>query len=248
MVHYSYKITTLVLFLFIISCKSEKKDTNKTVLTDPNKDTVAHAHEKKIAVQEKNTWNTETTIGEGIVWRQEKDGVENTWEKVEITNIFGFEKAPKTGETIQVIPLTHALPVLQLAILKITPRDDLEAGTPQWYEIEVEEVMEQTYFDFEGPQERSNEFPIDVIVIHPIQKGVKYLEVDKIKPIDLPKDINKKIIKGAIDINNDNVPDALVCEFCCEDYATAQNCEYYCGKTYIKVNGKWEVIRSSRPL
>ena len=71
------------------------------------------------------------TIGEATVWRTSDNKDQNgnqlpPWKEVQVTNVFGFKRAPKVGARVTVIPLEVAIPLLELSILKIKKRSGCE--------------------------------------------------------------------------------------------------------------------------
>lgn len=196
-------LVLLLIVVFVFSCAQKENKTEEPIKSS----------ESNSKIIENVSWDSTLIIGEGTIWRSEKIEGSNNWDKIRIVNIFGFKKEPKVGDSVQVIPLVENLPTLSLKITKTTPRDDFETGTPDWFEVELEEVTEKVYFEFQGPKERRAEYPGEVAIVYPLIKTSKYLKNIDFDKITLPANVTKSIIKGALDFNNDALPDVLICEF-----------------------------------
>lgn len=193
-------------------------------------------------------WNSNTIIGEGMVLRNEKNEGSNQWNSIEIVNVFGFKKEVPIGNKIQIIPLAKELPVIGLKVVKTVEREGFEDdGSDKWYEIHPENVLNKEYWIFKGPETRRAEYPSDVLIVYPPVKNATLMDVSKIQSNQIPEEITTNIIKGALDFDNDGLPDAIVCEFCCADKSSSKDCEYTCGETYLKIDNKWVMIYESSP-
>ena len=197
----------------------------------------------------KETLDINTTIGEGIIWRREIEG-NNNWSEIVATNIFGFKQNVDTGEIVQLIPLRKELPIIKLKVIKTKKRDDFDDGTDIWYEVELESISEnyKEYWSIKSLPGIRQEYPSEVLIVYPPVKNCTLLQGVQFESKDLPENISNDIIKGALDFNGDNRPDALVCDFCCSSRQPTGTCDYTCGETYIKVNNKWKIINSSEPM
>ncbi|PLX13448.1 MAG: hypothetical protein C0598_03460 [Marinilabiliales bacterium] len=194
------------------------------------------------------TWDLKTTIGEGMIWRKEKvDGSDN-WTEIVVTNIFGFKHDMDTGEIVQIVPLRKELPIITLAVVKTTKRDDFEADI--WYEVKLESIPEKytEYRTIKSPPELRQEYPSEVIVVYPAVRNCSLLYDIQFEAKDLPENISNDIIKGALDFDGDNLPDAIICSFCCKTRKPTGNCDYICSETYIKLDNKWTMVDSSQPM
>ena len=238
-------ILSLILVSFLIACGNSTKENPKIATNNP-----------QIAVKATDTtqtqfpttkkWDKTTVIGEATLWRNEEIEGSNEWKTVHATNVFGFKKDIAKEEIIQVIPLTKELPILGLKVTETTKRDDFD-GEDIWYEVELEVIKNNEYWSYKGPKERRAEYPIDLLVVYPAIENATLLTKHDFSVEELPKNVSNTIIKGALDFDNDQLPDAIVCEFCCSDRSSATDCEYFCGEIYIKVNGQWILINSSQP-
>ncbi len=194
------------------------------------------------------TWDLNTTIGEGIIWRKEETEGSNNWSEIVVTNIFGFKKNVDTGEIVQIIPLRKELPIIELAVVNTTKRDDLAPDI--WYEVVLQSIPEkhQEYRTVKSLPDIRQEYPSDVLLVYPAVKNCTLLFDMQFDAKNLPEKISNDIIKAALDLDGDKLPDVIVCSFCCKTRKTTGNCDYICGETYLKVNNKWTMINSSQPM
>lgn len=244
-------ILTLLLTLSLFACKNSKKEApekKNRIITETSKTTSITTDTTQTAISATQTWNASTTIGEATLWRNKKAENSSEWKEILVTNVFGFQKDVPLGSIVQVIPLSKKVPVLGLKVTETTKRDGFEeTEDDDWFEVELEEIKNKQYHSFKGPKERSDEYPLDLLVVYPPIKNCTLLENRNFKTTDLPKNVFNEIIKGALDFDNDELPDAIVCKFCCNDKSSATDCEYFCGEVYIKVDGKWILINTSQP-
>jgi hypothetical protein len=154
------------------------------------------------------------------------------------------------GEIVQVIPLRKQLSIIKLEVMDTKKRDDFDDGTDIWYEVELEKISEnyKEYWTIKSLSGIREEYPSEVLIVYPPVKNCTLLQGVQFESKDLPENISHDIIKGALDFDGDELPDAIVCAFCCSNRQAIVTCDNICGETYIKVNNKWTLIRSSSPL
>lgn len=254
------KILLLAILVLIISCKNDdsveieasEENDEQTDMTDlSDKEIVDNV--RKVEYQDQNdfkfgdasSWDENTVLADGIVSREGEPG---SWAKIEILNIFGFEIDPGKGEYVQVIPMVEGIPSLALQVTKTQGMDDINPGIIDWYSVELEEVRNKSYFDADAVEGRREEYPFNVFVIYPGVSTARYLPVKRIQLTDLPEEVSLEVISGALDIDNDEKPDAIICDFCCSDSTTSENCDYYCSANYIKVSGAWHKVYDGSPM
>ena len=241
-------VITLLLIILAFACKESK---NKETVIYTKKEVIV---DKKIVLDttqnsktKNTTWSKNTSIAEGIIYRS---GEENSWKSVFATNIFGFKKKPKIGDYAQIIPLRNDLSVLELKINKTDKRNDVDENDSKfdWYSVFLESVKNKDYWTVKSPKDIRAEYPSDVLVVYPPIKNAVLLDSSKLTASDVPKNTAIDVIKGALDFDGDSLPEALVVSFCCNDKTTHKDCEYECSETYLKIDGKWTLIDSSKPL
>lgn len=193
-------------------------------------------------------WDLNTIIGEAIIWRTEKTEGSNDWSDIVVANIFGFKNDVPVGELVQLFPLRKELPIIELGVIKTNKRDELD--TDIWYEVELENIPEEyeEYWNIKSSSERRPEYPSDLLFVYPAINSCTLLQDIHFETKDLPINISNDVIKGALDFDGDELPDAIVCTFCCSTRQPVGDCEYTCGEIYIKVNNKWTMINSSQPM
>lgn len=232
----------IVLFL-LYSC--ETTDTRKTIKSTDTMDSALTAVSLQAPKPLIETWDSTTVIGEAVLWRKAKDDGSGNWESVLATNVFGFKKSIPLGALVQIIPQTKALPAITLEVLKVTKRDDAEEV---WYQIELEEIRDSSYWNFQGSTDRRPEFPCELLVLYPPVTDCSILLGNEFDAADLPSGVGNELIKGALDFNGDGLPDALICTFCCKDRSPIGSCDNHCEEFYIKYDHKWSMINASQPL
>jgi hypothetical protein len=197
------------------------------------------------------------TIGEGQVWRtsdkKDKDGrFIPPWKDVTIANVFGFKKKPVVGNTVTIVPLDVRLAPIDLKIVETKAGVNCDGETNSkngWWEVELEPITDKRFFEIAPQPNRAEEIPFDVGVIYPSVKSAHQLTRDMLSKNMLPKGINLNIVKAAIDLTNDEIPDVLLVEYCCLNPKKPAGgaCDHTCGKTYKKVRNVWKLVDTSTP-
>lgn len=187
-------------------------------------------------------------VGSGIVSRSDLDSISNLYNYIDISNIFGFTSKLDVNEMIQVVPLRKELPIVELPVISTEYRND--TGFDVWYELELGAIKNDKYSSVAALPEMSAEYPSDVLCIYPVQENCQLLDIKALRKDDLPINVTLDIVKGALDFNNDGIPDALDIEFCCSTRKPrhSEDCDYTCGETYVKLGEKWVMINSSQPM
>lgn len=193
------------------------------------------------------------TIGNGVVWRvsDNKDQHGNDlppWKEVQITNIFGFKQAPTIGSRVTVVPIDVNAALIDLAIIKTTPRTDCEmSGPPTWWEVELEPVKQKEYFEITKAGRRE-EVPFDVVIFYPTVKVARQLQRNELRKNSLPKGVYVNTVKAAIDLANDGIPDVVITAYCCLHPAKADDeCDHTCGKIFQRIGNRWRLVNTSNP-
>lgn len=239
------RITVLLLTIIAVtSCNNEivQEEKQKEVPVE----IVTSTDTTQSHLPKNQTWDSNTVIGEAVIWRSEEVDGSNDWTSVAVTNIFGFKNDIPAGDIVQIIPLINKLPVLGLKIIDSKKMEGYDENDI-WYNIKLEEVENKEYWTFEGPEDRRAEFPLDVLVVYPAVKSCSLMETKNIKTEDLPSNITLELILGALDFDEDGSADAIVCKFCCKTRTQVGDCDYTCGEVYLKVGEKWMMVDSSMP-
>lgn len=192
-------------------------------------------------------------VGGGSVWRtsEKKDqtgGYLPPWKTVMIANVFGFKKEPAIGSEVTVIPVVVDIAPFNLKIIETKRGAVCAANEPPWWEVELEAVTRKEFFDIGALPDRHEEYPFDVCVVYPAVEFVYAVPKEQLKKEMLPPAIFINTVTSAIDLTNDGKPDALIAEFCCREPSKVfPDCDYTCGKTYLKVKGAWKLVDESSP-
>jgi hypothetical protein len=186
----------------------------------------------------------ELTVATAVVWRQRAAG-SLAWGRAEITNVFGFHRAPAVGDRTTVLPLDGG-PPLDLAVTRTTKRDEI-AEVAVWWEVDLEPTTAPWILTAQPQAGRAEEYPFDAIVIHPAVPGAHLVAPSAQR--ELPPGASLQTVTAAIDLDDDATADAFVCSYCCGDPSKpGSSCEYVCGTTYRRLDGAWLTIDESMPL
>jgi hypothetical protein len=192
------------------------------------------------------------SIAEGVIWRiSDKKDTHGSylppWKEVRIANIF-FKLKPSAGSKITVIPLDIGINPFDLKIVKAEKQKfGCDESLPEWWEVELEPITRKEFFEVSAPPNRREEVPFDVVVIYPTVKFAHQIKKEQLAKDMVPKGVSINTIKAAIDVTNDQKPDILMAEFCCNDSSKTEECDYTCGKRFKKVNGRWKLIYEYAP-
>lgn len=184
----------------------------------------------------------DTIVAQGIMIRKK-----NT---LDIANIFGFLCQPKIGERVFIVPEDRILEPYDLEITSTVPRDDHNPGEIEWFEVYLQRVGISEFspiYKYKQDTNRGWEYPGAVAVIYPKVENARSLDKDSLNVNDMPANAKIRDVTIAIDWNNDNKPDAIILEFCCNENDKPNECEYTCGETYIKKENQWVLVYESSP-
>jgi hypothetical protein len=194
------------------------------------------------------------TIGEGVVWRISENRGEHgsvlpPWREVRVTNIFEFKRRPAAGEKVTIIPLEADLPPLDLRIIKAEKKENTcDERLPGWWEVELEPIKLRGFFEVTPAPNRAAEYPFDVAVIYPAVKVARQMKRAQLTGGTIPKGVSISTVKAAIDLTDDRKPDVVIVEYCCGDpKKPAGECDYTCGKIFMKQRNAWKLVRTSAP-
>ena len=184
----------------------------------------------------------DTVVASGIMIRKEN--------ALDIDNLFGFLCQPKIGERVFIVPEDPILEPYDLEITRTVPRDDHNPGEIEWFEVYLQRLGITEFspiYKYKQDTNRAWEYPGDVAVIYPKVENARSLDKDSLNVNDMPENTKIRDVKIAIDWNNDNKPDAIILEFCCNENDKPNECEYTCGETYIKKDNQWVLVYESSP-
>jgi len=194
------------------------------------------------------------TIGQGVVWRtsETKDSrgmYLPPWKEIKVTNIFRFKRKPVVGSKVTVIPLAAGIPPLDLRIIKTEKKvDACDERLPASWEVELEPIKLQKFFDVEPAANRAAEFPFDVAILYPAVKVARQINEGQLVKGTFPKGISIDTVKVALDLTDDGKPDVIIVEYCCGGTKKpADTCDYTCGKTFKKLRNVWKLVDTLAP-
>lgn len=169
------------------------------------------------------------------------------WKEVSLANI-GLKKELAIGAEVTIVPVGVDIAPFNLKVTETKRGSVCAQGEPPWWEVELEPLTQKQFFDIRALPGRSEEYPFDVGVIYPAVEFALALPKEQVTQAMLPAGIYAQTLTAAIDLTNDNQPDVLIAEFCCREPAKIfPDCDYTCGKTYLKVKGVWKLIDESSP-
>jgi hypothetical protein len=188
------------------------------------------------------------TIGTGEIFRtSELNNEKSPWKLIEVTNI-SLKRKPSTGTLATIVPLGVNIEAFNLKIARSKMGDPCdESPKSAFWEIEFAPITQQMIFEIEPLPNRRAEMPFDVAVIYPAVGTAKQMPTKNLTISMLPKNVNIKTIKAVIDTTGDSLPDIIITEYCCDKPSTNVECDYTCGRTYLKSSGSWKLIDTSTP-
>ena len=191
-------------------------------------------------------------IAETTVWRtsDRKDRHGSylpPWKEVKVANLF-FKEKPATGSKVTVIPLGVGIAPFDLKIIKAEKqRFGCNEREPYAWAVELESITHHKFFEIAPLPNRREEVPFNVCVIYPAVSLAHQLKKGQLRSGMLPTGISINTVTAAIDVTNDQKPDVLIAEFCCNDSSKSGGCDYMCGKTFKKVRGNWKLVDEYAP-
>jgi hypothetical protein len=190
------------------------------------------------------------SIQEESVWRLSKNEDKygsNLPPWTEVLVLPYFKTKPVLPSKVTVVPLDVDFDSFNWQIAKSERKESgCDETKPYAWEVTLQ-LTQKEFFEFVGTPTRGGEFPFDVVVLYPAVEYARQLKKKQLKKQMLPQGTSINVIKAAIDVTNDQKPDILLLEFCCDNATKTTECEYQCGKTFTKVNGKWKLINASSP-
>ena len=241
-------VTILLAIAFIVSCKPSVPSTSqKNELTTPSPQPTEIQQTPKIFSLPKVE-----SIAQIDVWREsnvkDKHGFDlPPYNKVNL-NHPGFGQKPTVGEKVTVVPLEVNVAPIKLKILKVTEREGCDKSSPRDWEIELESITQQEFFEVSAIPNRRADAPFDVCLIYPAVEFARQIKKEQLTKEVIPDGVTIKTVTAAIDLTSDQKPDILIAQYCCGDSTKPrEECELTCGKYFKKVNDKWELIKESGP-
>ncbi len=167
------------------------------------------------------------------------------WTEVEISTY--FKTKPALSSKVTVVPLDVDIDSFDWQIAKSERQEfGCDEAKPYAWEAKLE-ITRKEFFDFVAPPTRRQEVPFDVVVLYPAVEFARQLKKKQLTKQMLPRGTSINAVKAAIDVTNDQKPDILLLEYCCDNATKSTECDYTCGKTFKQVNGKWKLVDEYSP-
>lgn len=230
------------MLLLVTSCNYTGVEKNKQSTKETRNQTIAE--DKAEPIKPTIKWDSKLIIGEAVLWRQKTEKNE-AWSKVDAVNVSPFSQEISVGSKLQIIPLTSELNGVELSIVEVQT-DETDEGMS--YFAKLEDIKDASYKAFNGPADRSDEFPCDLLVLYPSIPSAKLLDKTRLNSNDLPGNIKPILVKAALDFDGDQKADALVLQFCCKNRMYHENCDLFCTETYLRIDSQWVMTDASQAL
>ena len=169
------------------------------------------------------------------------------WKEIKAGDIF-FKAKPAIGSKVTVIPLIAGIAPFDLKIGSAKKeKTGCNEREPYAWAVELELIPHREFFEIAPLPNRRAELPFDLCVIYPAVAVARQLKNEQLRSSMLPKGISINTVTAAIDLTNDDKPDVLIAEYCCNESSKSGECDYLCGKTFKKVRGIWKQIDEYAP-
>ncbi len=169
------------------------------------------------------------------------------WKEVKVGYIV-FKDKPAIGSKATIIPLVEGIAPFDLKIGSAKKaKFSCDERAPFAWAVEFELVPHREFFEIAPLLNRREEVPFDVCVIYPAVGVARQLKKEQLRSSMLPKGISINTVTAAIDLTNDDKPDVLIAEYCCNESSKSGECDYMCGKTFKKVRSIWKLIDEYSP-
>ncbi len=224
----------LLLASLLLSCGGSPNSNNSA--TNTNSSTAAPADIKVI---------TQGTILRDADQQDPETGGKPPWKAIRVVDLF-FDKEPKVGETVTVIPLEVSIAPLQLKIMEVEKIEVEEL--PTTWQVTLANIDSPEIMQIKAVAERREDQPFAVCVLYPAVNGTQALKPQTLAANSLPDKVALKTVTAAIDLNNDQKPDIVMTDYCCDDESKpGTDCDYSCSKTFLKEKEQWKLVGKSNP-
>lgn len=171
---------------------------------------------------------------DAVIWRNHY--------KIRVENIFDFKSKPKIGSETTVLPYPQGKPVaLKITSAKFKRIENVES----YWEVSLEDASHTSLKDIKPTGHRNPDFPSDVVVLWPAKDKARIAKI----PAALPRNVYRKTVKTAIDLDSNDKADILIVEFNCRHRnESSAKADLTCGETWQKTNNKWILCSSFTPL
>jgi hypothetical protein len=143
---------------------------------------------------------------------------------------------------VLLIPLSVELAAVRTQVLRVSPIENPCADAlPKLYETEFRPVSDKAWMAAAAP--------FDVCVIYPANVSARSLNRETLNVAQLPAKVALANITAALDTNNDQQPDVLLVEYCCDKpELDRKSCDLTCSALYIRdARGQWRIAETQTP-
>lgn len=182
-------------------------------------------------------YSDETIVAMAYIYRK-GDPKTLDWDEVSISTISGLNKGIALGEYVQVLPINPEVRSTKLRVESVS----LEESEEYWYDVQLENIKDSTYFSMRTPEDRSPEYPGDVAIIYPAQANATLLTLSELALISLPNNISTSDVVAAVDFDLDGEAEFLMCEVCLKKDPDSDYCEMAIPMHFKWVEGAWKCI------
>jgi hypothetical protein len=150
------------------------------------------------------------------------------------------KRLPPRAEVL-LVPLNAELTALRTQVTQVAAVENpCSSALPKLYETKLRSVTNQDWL---------NASPFEVCLIYPALKTVRALDREKLDAAQLPAKVVLTNITAALDTNDDQQPEVLLVEYCCDKpQADRQSCDLTCSAVYVRdAKGRWRIVETQTP-
>jgi hypothetical protein len=182
-------------------------------------------------------YSDETIVAMAYIYRK-GDPKTLDWDEVSISTISGLNKGIAIGEYVQVLPINPEARRTKLRVESVS----LEESGEYWYDVQLENIKDSTYFNMRTPEDRSPEYPGNAAIIYPAEANATLLTPSELALISLPSNISASDVVAAVDFDLDGEAEFLMCEVCLKKDPDSDYCEISIPMHFKWVEGAWKCI------
>ncbi len=155
------------------------------------------------------------------------------------------KRLPSRAEVLLIplsVPLSGELAAVRTQVLQVSPTENpCSDALPKLYETELRPIKDKSWLNATAP--------FDVCVIYPALASARSLKVDGLLAAQLPSKVNLANLTAALDTNNDEQPDVLLVEYCCDKpQVDRKSCDLTCSAVYVRdAKGQWRIAETQTP-
>ncbi len=151
------------------------------------------------------------------------------------------KRLPARSEVL-LIPLSGELATVRTQVLQVSPIENpCSDALPKLYETELRPIKDMSWLN--------TSVSFDVCVLYPAIVSARTLKLDALQAAQLPQKVILANITAALDTNNDQQPDVLLVEYCCDKPELDRKaCDLTCSAVYVRdAKGHWRIAETQTP-